>query len=51
MLWIIAIVLLVLWAVGYFIINIGNVIHALIVIAVVLILGHLLRGVGRRRST
>jgi len=51
MLWVIAVILLVLWAIGYFIVNIGDIIHALIVIAVVLVLGNMLRGVGSRRAT
>ena len=48
MLWAIAVVLLVLWAIGFFFANLGNIIHFLLVIAVVLVLGNLLRGVGRR---
>lgn len=47
-LWVIAVVLLVLWAIGYFIVHIGDVIHALVVLAVVLILGNVLRGIGKR---
>ena len=50
MLWAIAIVLLVLWAIGFFVVHIGALIHALFVLAVVMILGNLLRGVGSRRA-
>lgn len=50
MFWAIAIVLLVLWAIGYFVMRIGDIIHALIVLAVVLILGNMLRGIGKRRA-
>ena len=50
MLWVIAIVLLVLWAIGFFIMNLGDIIHALFVLVVVLILGNMLRGIGKRRS-
>ena len=48
MLWAIAIALLVLWAIGYFVVHIGDIIHALIVVAVVLVLGNMLRGIGKR---
>jgi hypothetical protein len=36
---------------GKFIMNLGDIIHAVFVLVVVLILGNLLRGVGKRRST
>ena len=51
MLWIIAVVLLILWAVGYFIVHIGDIIHALVVIAVVLVLANVVRGIGSRRAS
>ena len=51
MVWLIVVVLAVLWAVGFFIANIGDVIHALLVLAVVVLLGNLYRGVRRRRTT
>jgi hypothetical protein len=51
MLWAAVVVLLVLWAIGFFIMNLGDIIHAVFVLVVVLILGNLLRGVGKRRST
>ena len=50
-LWIIAVVLLILWAVGYFIVHIGDIIHALVVIAVVLVLANVVRGIGSRRAS
>ena len=50
MLWALAILLLVLWAVGFFIMHIGALIHFLIVLAVVVIVGNLLRGAGSRRT-
>ena len=48
MLWLIGIVLVLLWAVGFFIANLGNIVHFLLVVAVAVLLGNLLRGVGRR---
>lgn len=48
MLWAIAVVLLVLWALGFFILHLPALIHLLVVAAVVMILGNLLRGVGSR---
>lgn len=50
MLWLIAVLLLVLWGFGFFIANLGDIIHFLLVVAVVVLLGNLLRGIGRRRS-
>ncbi|MGE3269473.1 MAG: lmo0937 family membrane protein [Chloroflexota bacterium] len=50
MLWIAAVLLLILWALGFFIFHLGDIIHALIVIAVVLVLGNVLRGIGKQRS-
>ena len=50
MLWLIAALLLVLWAFAFFIANLGDIIHFLLVVAVVVALGNVLRGVGRRRS-
>jgi hypothetical protein len=48
MLWLLVVVLVVLWALGFFIANIGNLIHFLLVIAVVVALGYFLRGRGAR---
>jgi hypothetical protein len=50
MLWVIAIMLLVLWAIGFFIMNLGDIIHVVFVLIVVLILGNVLRGLGKRRA-
>ena len=51
MLWIIALVLLVLWALGFFVLHVaGALIHLLVLLAIVVALGNLLRGVGSRRA-
>ncbi len=42
------IVLVVLWGIGFFLANLGNLIHFLLVIAVVLTVGYVLRGAGSR---
>jgi uncharacterized protein DUF5670 len=44
----IAAVLLVLWLLGFFVLHLGTVIHALIVIAVVVAIVHFVRGRGAR---
>lgn len=49
MVWAIAVVLLALWALGFFVMQLGALIHLLIVVAVVLVVGNLIRGVGSRR--
>jgi hypothetical protein len=49
MLWAIAALLLVLWAFGFFVFHIGAIIHLLIIVAVVMIVGNLIRGVGSRQ--
>jgi hypothetical protein len=51
LLWLVAIVLIVLWAIGFFIMHIGALIHAVLLIALVVIVGNLLRGVGSRGAT
>lgn len=43
-LYIVAIVLIILWALGYFALNLGSVVHILLVIAVIAILLRLIRG-------
>ncbi|MEX2484060.1 MAG: lmo0937 family membrane protein [Brumimicrobium sp.] len=43
-LYIIAVVLIILWAIGYFGFQAGSLIHALIVIAVVAVLVRIIRG-------
>lgn len=50
MLWAIAVVLLVLWGLGFFLFNIGAIIHLLIIVAVVMVVGNLIRGFGNRRT-
>ncbi len=49
--WLIVIALVVLWGIGFFIASLGNIIHFLLVIAVVLAVGYFLRGAGSRTST
>ena len=44
MLWTIVVVLLILWALGLFAFNIGNLIHILLVIAVIVILVRVIQG-------
>jgi len=44
LLYIIAIILIILWATGYYAYNFGNVIHILLVIAIVAILLRVIRG-------
>ena len=45
--WTIAVVLLVLWALGFFIASLGNIIHILLVLAVIVVLYNLFMGRGR----
>jgi uncharacterized protein DUF5670 len=47
MLWTIVVVLLVLWALGFFVANIGSLVHLLLVLAVIAVLYNLLVGRGR----
>ena len=44
MLWTIVVVLLILWALGLFAFNIGNLIHILLVIAVIVVLVRVIQG-------
>ena len=44
MLWIIAVVLVVLWLLGFFVIHIGGLIHILLVIALIVIVIRLITG-------
>jgi hypothetical protein len=44
LLYIIAVVLIILWAVGYFSMHVGGIIHILLVIAVIAILFRVIRG-------
>jgi hypothetical protein len=47
MLWTIAVVLVVLWLLGFFVARIGDLVHLLLVLAVVAVLWNLLVGRGR----
>jgi fatty acid desaturase len=44
MLWTIAIILLILWLLGAFVVNVGSIVHLLLVIAVVVIVYRLVTG-------
>jgi hypothetical protein len=48
MLWTIAIILLVLWALGFFVANVGALIHILLVVALIAIVWNLIAGRGAR---
>ena len=47
MLWTLVVILFVLWALGFFVANIGSLIHLLLVLAVVAVLYNLFVGRGR----
>lgn len=44
MLWTIVVILLILWALGLFAFNIGNLIHVLLVIAIIVVLVRVIQG-------
>ena len=44
LLYIIAIVLIILWAAGFFVFNLGSVIHILLIIAIIAVLLRIIRG-------
>jgi hypothetical protein len=44
MLWTIAVILLILWLLGFFVWNLGTVIHILLVIAIVVVLYRVITG-------
>jgi hypothetical protein len=44
MLWLIIIILVILWALGYFALNLGAVLHILLVIAVIILIIRLVQG-------
>lgn len=44
LLYIIAIVLIILWATGFFVFNLGSVIHILLIIAIIAVLLRIIRG-------
>ncbi|MEI7423564.1 MAG: lmo0937 family membrane protein [Prolixibacteraceae bacterium] len=44
LLYIIAVILIILWAIGYFVMSLGSVIHILLVIAIIAILLRIIKG-------
>ena len=46
MLWTIVVILLILWALGFFIGNVGSLIHLLLVVALIVIIVNFVRGRG-----
>ncbi len=44
LLYLIAVILIILWALGYFALNLGAIIHLLLVIAVIAVILRLIRG-------
>jgi hypothetical protein len=46
MLWTIVVILLILWALGFFIGNVGSLIHLLLVVALIVIIVNFARGRG-----
>lgn len=50
MLWGIVVILFVLWALGFFVANVGSLIHLLLVLAVIAVLYNLFVGRGRRSA-
>ncbi len=47
-LWTLAIILIVLWALGAFVINLGGLVHLLLVVVLVLLIVNLIRGINVR---
>ena len=47
MLWTLVVILFVLWALGFFVANVGSLIHLLLVLAVIAVLYNLFVGRGR----
>ena len=47
-LWTVLVILLILWALGFFVANLGSVVHILLVLAVIVLVYNLLTG---RRTT
>ena len=47
-LWTVLVILLVLWALGFFVANLGSVVHILLVLAVIVLVYNLLTGRGAR---
>ena len=50
LLWLITIVLVVLWALGVFVVDVGGLVNLLLVIALVLVIFNLIRMMGGRRG-
>jgi uncharacterized membrane protein YqjE len=48
MLWTIAVILIVLWALGFFVANLGTIVHLLLVFALIAIIWNLVQGRGAR---
>jgi hypothetical protein len=44
MLWTIAVILLILWLLGAFVVNVGSIIHVLLVIAIIVVLWRIITG-------
>ncbi len=44
MLWLIVVILVILWALGYFALNLGSLLHILLVIAVIVLIVRLIQG-------
>jgi Family of unknown function (DUF5670) len=44
MLWTIILILLILWALGFFVMNVGSLIHILLVIALIVLIVRLIQG-------
>ena len=49
LLWLIAIVLVVLWALGAFVVNASGLVHLLLIVVLVLVIINLIRMMGGRR--
>ncbi len=50
LLWLIAIGLVVFWALGAFAVNVGGLVHILLIVALVLVIFNLIRMMGGRRQ-
>ncbi len=49
-LWTVLVILLILWALGFFVANLGSIVHILLVLAVIVLVYNLLTGRGARVS-
>jgi hypothetical protein len=50
MLWIVCVILLILWALGFFTGTVGGLIHILLILAIIAVIIEVFRMSGRRRS-